>query len=149
MTHGKTPEPVVVSENGQGPYQQTVRVGKHQWIADEPVSLGGTDSGPAPMDFLLAALGACTSITLRMYAERKQLPLSGVQVSLTHEKVDIESRGRVDRIFRQIQFTGELTTEQRAALLVIANKCPVYRTLTSEIDIDSALVDDADSQRTT
>jgi putative redox protein len=133
--------PVVVSENGLGPYQRTVHVGRHTLVADEPVSLGGNDAGPQPMDFLLASLGACTSITLRMYAERKQLPLTGIRVALLHDKVDSEKHGKVDRIVRTITLEGELTAAQRAGLLAIANKCPMYRTLQSDLRIDSSLAD--------
>lgn len=133
--------PVVVSENGLGPYQRTVHVGRHTLVADEPVSLGGNDAGPEPMDFLLASLGACTSITLRMYAERKQLPLTGIRVALLHDKIDSEQHGKVDRIVRTITLEGELTAAQRAGLLAIANKCPMYRTLQSDLRIDSSLAD--------
>ena len=132
-------DPVIVSENGQRPYQQTVRVGKHSLIADEPVAMGGNDAGPAPFDFLLASLGSCTSITLRMYAERKELPLVGVSVELTHDRVDVEGGGKIDRISRLIRLDGDLTPEQRSRLLAIANKCPMYRSLQSDIRIDSLL----------
>ena len=139
MAHKNHPGPVVVSENGLGPYQQTVRVGKHSLIADEPVALGGEDAGPAPFDLLLASLGACTSITLRMYAQRKQLALTRVSVELTHEKVALEGGGKAERIARTIRLEGDLTPEQRSALLAIANKCPMYRTLNSDLQIDSVL----------
>ncbi|HQO28924.1 MAG TPA: OsmC family protein [Accumulibacter sp.] len=139
-----TDNPVTVSENGRGPYQQTVRVGKHQLIADEPPSLGGDDGGPAPTDFLLAALGACTSITLRMYAERKQIPLAGVQVALTLEKIEQAGKGKVDHITRKITLTGDLSSVQRDSLLSIANKCPVHRLLHSGVLIDSELVETGD-----
>ncbi len=140
-TTSATHAPVMVSENGQGRYQQTVRIGKHQLIADEPASLGGDDRGPAPTDFLLAALGACTSITLRMYAERKQIPLSGVQVALTLDKVESVERGKIDRINRRITLAGELSNEQRDSLLNIANKCPLHRLLLAGLQIDSELVE--------
>ncbi|MBL8399159.1 MAG: OsmC family protein [Candidatus Accumulibacter sp.] len=133
--------PIVVGENGQGRYQQTVRIGKHHLLADEPESLGGDDAGPAPTDFLLAALGACTSITLRMYAERKQMPLTGVQVALTLDKIEKADGGKIDHIRRKISLDGELTSAQRASLLTIANKCPVHRLLQSDIQIDSELAD--------
>ncbi len=139
MPQDKHHHPVVVSENGLGPYQQTVRVGKHTLTADEPIAMGGTDAGPAPFDFLLASLGACTSITLRMYAERKKLPLTGVSVELTHAKLEVEGHGKVDRISRMITLVGDLTAEQRSRLLAIANKCPMYRVLRSDIHIDSTL----------
>ena len=133
-----TPSTLTVAENGAGRYQQTIAVGRHTLIADEPLTAGGTDAGPAPYDFLLAALGSCTSMTLRMYAERKALPLTRVHVTLSHAKVDVEGT-RVDRIERVITLDGELTGEQRQRLLEIANKCPVYRTLTSTIEIDSRI----------
>lgn len=133
------PVPLIVSENDHGRYQQTVRLGRHELIADEPVAGGGADAGLAPFDFLLAGLGACTSITLRMYAERKGLPLTQISVALTHEKIDLEGHGRVDRIERIIALQGDLTTAQRSRLLEIANKCPVYRALSSAIRIDSSI----------
>ena len=133
-----TPSTLTVSENGLGCYQQTVSNGRHTLIADEPQAMGGDDAGPAPFDFLLAALGSCTSITLRMYAQRKQLPLTHVSVALSHEKIDVDGQ-RIDRIERHITLTGDLSDEQRARLLEIANKCPMYRTLQSDIRIDSQL----------
>lgn len=129
---------VVVAENGQGRYQQAVTVGEHSLIADEPASVGGADAGPAPFDFLMAALGACTSMTLRMYAERKSLALTRVSVALTHEKVEIEGILR-DRINRTITLEGELTADQRQRLLEIANKCPIHRALGQPLLIASAL----------
>ena len=140
MAQGKRDNPVVVTENGRRLYQQNVRIGKHQLIADEPADLGGTDAGPAPFDLLLASLGACTSITLRMYADRKKLPLTGVSVALTHDNVERQGH-KVDRISRIIALQGDLTTEQRDRLLTIANKCPMYRTLQSAIVIESGLAD--------
>jgi putative redox protein len=133
------PIPLIVSENGQGRYQQTVRVGRHTLIADEHVAAGGADAGPAPSDFLLAALGSCTSMTLRMYAERKGLALTRISVALTHEKISIQGLGKVDRIKRIITLEGDLQAEQRTRLLEIANRCPMYRTLCSDIRIDSTL----------
>jgi putative redox protein len=141
MTQNNHHTPVVVSENGKGRYQQTVSAGRHTLIADEPVSVGGADAGPAPFDYLLAALGACTSMTLRMYAEIKKLPLTGINVELTHEKIEVEGGGKLDRIGRIITLTGDLSPEQRARMLEIANKCPVHRTLCSDIRIDSSLAD--------
>jgi putative redox protein len=127
MAQDKHHHPVVVSENGLGPYQQAIHVGRHRLLADEP-------------DFLLASLGACTSITLRMYAERKKIPLTGVSVELAHDRIEVEGRGKVDRISRTITLDGDLTAEQRSGLLAIAKKCPMYRTLQSDIRIDSVLV---------
>jgi uncharacterized OsmC-like protein/alpha/beta superfamily hydrolase len=133
---------VVVRETRRGKFQQEVIVGAHRLLADEPVAVGGMDSGPGPYDLLLAALGACTSMTLRLYAERKQLPLEQTTVRLHHNKVhatdcaECETKeGMIDRIDRAITLDGDLDAEQRARLLEIADKCPVHRTLTSEIDI--------------
>ena len=134
-----TPSSLTVSENGLGRYQQSVRIGSHHLIADEPISAGGSDAGPAPYDYLLAALGSCTSMTLRMYAERKAIQLSAISVELTHEKIDTESTGKIDHITRRITLTGELSPEQRKRMHEIANKCPVYRTLSGSIRIDSQL----------
>ena len=131
---------VVVAENGEGRYQQTVTAGPHRLIADEPASMGGADAGPAPYDYLLAALGACTSMTLRMYAELKKLPLSNVSVALSHEKIEVDGQKR-DRIAREITLEGELSPEQRARMLEIANRCPVHRTLSGNVQIDSRLTE--------
>jgi uncharacterized OsmC-like protein/alpha-beta hydrolase superfamily lysophospholipase len=133
---------VVVSETRRSRFEQEIRIRRHRLLADEPVSVGGRDSGPGPYDLLLAGLGACTSMTLRLYAERKSLPLDRVTVRLSHSKIhaaDCEScetkEGMLDRIDRAITLEGELDDDQRALLLEIADKCPVHRTLTSEIEI--------------
>jgi uncharacterized OsmC-like protein/alpha-beta hydrolase superfamily lysophospholipase len=133
---------VVVGETRRSRFEQEISIGRHRLLADEPVSVGGLDSGPGPYDLLLAGLGACTSMTLRLYAERKSLPLDRVTVRLSHSKVhaaDCEScetkEGMLDRIERAITLEGELDDDQRARLLEIADKCPVHRTLTSEIEI--------------
>jgi len=141
------PGVVEVQERHKGRYQQTIRVGQHELVGDEPTSVGGDDAGPNPYEFLLAALGACTSMTLRMYAERKALPLEHVSVRLHHEKVhardcaDCEDKGAlIDRMERRISLGGPLSAEQREALLAIANKCPVHRTLESAVRIDTSAV---------
>jgi putative redox protein len=133
---------VVVSETRRSRFEQEISIGRHQLLADEPVSVGGLDSGPGPYDLLLAGLGACTSMTLRLYAERKSLRLDRVSVRLSHSKIhaaDCETcetkQGMLDRIERAITLEGELDDDQRARLLEIADKCPVHRTLTSEIEI--------------
>lgn len=133
-------ETVIVSENGQGRYQQTIVTGQHTLCADEPVSMGGADVGPAPFDLVLAGLGACTSMTLRMYAERKGLPLTGVQVTLSHDKTDHDGIQR-DRIVRHIRLDGELTTEQRERMVEIAGRCPVARLLAGGSLLESTLSD--------
>ncbi|WP_213771397.1 alpha/beta fold hydrolase [Bradyrhizobium sp. dw_78] len=136
------PRNVVVRETRTGKFQQTITVGPHQMIADEPVAAGGADSGPGPYDFVLAGLGACTSMTMRLYADRKSLPLERTTVTLTHSKIHAEDcaecetkAGMLDRIDRVIAMEGPLDAEQRQKLLEIADKCPVHRTLTSEIHI--------------
>jgi uncharacterized OsmC-like protein/alpha-beta hydrolase superfamily lysophospholipase len=133
---------VIVSETRRGRFQQEISIGRHRLLADEPAGVGGLDSGPSPYDLLLASLGACTSMTLRLYAERKSLPLDRVIVRLSHSKVhaaDCEScetkEGMLDRIERAITLEGELDDVQRGRLLEIADKCPVHRTLSSEIEI--------------
>jgi uncharacterized OsmC-like protein/alpha-beta hydrolase superfamily lysophospholipase len=137
-----THDAVVVRETRQGRFQQEIAVGAHRFLADEPVDVGGLDSGPGPYDLLLAGLGACTAMTLRLYAERKALPLERVTVELNHSRIhatDCENcetkEGILDRIERAITLRGALDAEQRRRLLEIADKCPVHRTLTSEIDI--------------
>lgn len=129
---------VVVSENGNGRYQQTVIAGQHQLLADEPISMGGDDTGPTPFDFIMAGLGACTSITLRMYAERKGLLLTGIRVALSHEKIEVDGTRR-DLIKRSITLEGELSAAVRQRLLEIAEKCPVHKTLSQSCTIDSTL----------
>jgi uncharacterized OsmC-like protein len=137
---------VVVRGSADG-FAQEILAGPHRMTADEPVSAGGTDTGPSPYDFLLAALGACTSITLGMYARRKGWPLEEVTVNLRHSKVhlsdcaDCEAKNAMlDRIDRDIHLAGSLTIEQRSKLLEIADKCPVHRTLTSKIDIRTRVI---------
>lgn len=121
---------VVVAETTQGPFLNHVVIGEHRLLADEPESVGGFDAGPAPYDFLCAALGACTSMTLRMYADRKGLPLARVTVEVDHAKVTPDGGGaQVDRFTRRIHTEGELDDEMRSKLIEIAGKCPVHRTL--------------------
>jgi putative redox protein len=137
---------VVVRGSAAG-FAQEIHAGRHRILADEPASAGGTDTGASPYDLLLAALGACTSMTVAMYARRKAWALEEVTVHLRHSKIhaadcaDCETReGMLDRIERDIHFSGPLTEEQRSKLLEIANKCPVHQTLTSEIDIETRVV---------
>jgi len=129
---------VSVSENGRGRYQQTVRAGQHQLLADEPKSMGGEDAGPAPFDYLLAALGACTSMTLRLYAKRKGYALDDVQVVLRHERIEVDGQ-LCDRIRRRITLHGDLSSEQRQRMLEIAGKCPVARTLGQPLLLEAEL----------
>ena len=137
---------VRVAETGEGTFTQEVRAGKHVLRADEPESVGGLDTGPSPYDLLLAALGACTSMTLRLYAQRKALPLERVAVTLRHERIHAEDcaecetkEGKIDRIERAIELQGDLDDAQRQRLLEIADRCPVHRTLTSEVVIKTRL----------
>ena len=139
---GSAPRNVVVQETGNGKFQQTVTTGPHRLIADEPVAAGGDDSGPGPYDFLLTGLGACTSMTMRMYADRKSLPVDRITVTLQHSKIyakdceECETReGMLDQIDRVIRIEGSLDADQRKRLMEIADKCPVHKTLTSEVRI--------------
>src|SRR5216683_2412159 len=147
------PGTVVVEETRRGRFQQDVRTGPHRFLADEPVEVGGLDSGPGPYDLVLAGLGACTAMTLRLYAERKALPLDRVSVRLSHSRIhaaDCEScetkEGMIDRIERAITLHGSLGAEERRRLMEIADKCPVHRTLTSEIDIRTTERREADDR---
>ena len=135
------PADVVVRGNADG-FLQDVVSGKHHLRADEPASAGGSDSAPGPYDYLLIALGVCTSMTVGLYARRKQWPLENITVSLWHSRIhakDCEEcdtkEGMLDRIEVEVDLTGSLTPEQHAKLMEIAAKCPVHRTLTSEINI--------------
>jgi len=135
-----------VEETGEGKFTQRIAAGAHRLRADEPESFGGLDSGPSPYDLLLAGLGACTSMTLRLYAERKGLTLEKTRVTLAHEKIhaedcaDCETKaGKIDRIERVIELSGQLSDDERRRLLEIADKCPVHRTLESEILIETSM----------
>jgi uncharacterized OsmC-like protein/pimeloyl-ACP methyl ester carboxylesterase len=136
------PRNVVVRETRNSKFQQTVTTGPHRMIADEPVSVGGQDTGPGPYDFLLSGLGACTSMTMRMYADLKSLPVERITVTLKHNKIhaqdcaECETReGKIDQIEREISIEGTLDADQRKRLMEIADKCPVHRTLKSEVRI--------------
>jgi uncharacterized OsmC-like protein len=133
-------------QTGADSYTTQVQAGSHYMIVDEPESLGGNDLGPNPYDYLLTALGACTSITLRMYANRKKWPVENIKVYLTHDKIHADSceeceteHGYVDKITREIELEGELNDQQRQRLVEIADRCPVHRTLHSEIIVNTEL----------
>ena len=139
--------PVVVAETGQGTFLNHVVVGQHRFLADEPVDVGGFDAGPSPYDLLAAALGACTSMTLRLYADRKGLDVSRIAVEITHAKTHAEDCAAcvggtaplVDHFERRITIDGDLDSDQRAALLRIADRCPVHRTLEGQVHISTVL----------
>jgi putative redox protein len=139
---------VVVTGAGEGTFPQLISAHGHKLRADEPVEVGGSDSGPGPYDFLLAGLGACTAMTLRMYAERKKWPLENARVTLRHGKVHAEDcagcenkPAMLDRMERIIRLDGPLDAEQKARLMEIADRCPVHRTLTSEILIETRMAE--------
>ncbi len=134
-------EHVVVRGSASG-FLQEAFVGKHRFSIDEPLSVGGTEAAPDPYDYLLAGLGACTSMTVGWYARQKKLPLENVTVSLRHYRIhakdceECETKaGMLDRIDLEVELAGSLTPEQRLRLLEVAGRCPVHRTLKSEIDI--------------
>lgn len=136
----------IVVETGTDGYRTEISANGHAFVADEPLSVGGTNTGPTPYDLLVAALGACTSMTLRMYADRKELPLESVVVRLRHQKIHADDCGhcedkgaRIDHIDREIELIGSLDDDQRERLLSIAERCPVHRTLESDIVIESSL----------
>ena len=144
---GKQPvDPHVTARIGRSGFRTEIMANGLSLVADEPLAVGGTNAGPTPYDYLSAALGACTAMTLRMYADRKKWPLEEALVHLSHAKVhaaDCQSceskEGRVDRIEREVTLVGELDETQQQRLLEIAARCPVHRTLTSEIIIDTRL----------
>ena len=140
MSSNNTPD--VVVRGGTESFKQEIIADKHRLVADEPVSAGGGDAGPDPYDYLLASLGICTSMTVGFYARRKQIPLENITVLLWHSRIhatdchECETREEmVDRIDVEVELSGALSAEQHAALMDIAAKCPVHRTLTSEINI--------------
>ena len=134
--------PHIVVRGDAENFEQEITAGKHRLVADEPVSAGGGDAGPDPYDYLLVSLGVCTSMTVGFYARRNKLPLENIKVSLWHSRIYAEDceecetkEGMLDRIDVEVELTGSLTAEQHAKLMEIAAKCPVHRTLTSEINI--------------
>lgn len=138
-TAAKTRE-VSVGESGLGPYGQIIVSGRHVLAADEAESLGGRDTGPDPYELVMSGLGACTAMTMRMYAERKQWPLVRSSVQVRHSKVTGDDGKPRDRFERIITLEGDLSEAQRQRLLEIANKCPVHETLTRGSDVQTSLV---------
>lgn len=133
MTDIKKDHTVVVSEVGPGPFVQSVTVRGHKLLADEPLSFPeGTDKGLSPNDFLLSSLGSCTSITLRMYARLKKIPLEKIIITLNRSE-----NGEIDR---KIELMGSLTSEQKNRLFEISNKCPIHKVLTNSVKINSKLI---------
>jgi uncharacterized OsmC-like protein/alpha/beta superfamily hydrolase len=136
----------ITARTGVGGFLTEILVNRHSLVADEPLAAGGTDQGPSPFDLLVAALGACTAMTLRMYADRKRWPLEAATVRLKHDKIHAEDcetcetrEGMLDRIEREIEIQGPLDSGQKQRLLQIADRCPVHRTLTSEVQIQTRL----------
>jgi len=145
----------VLVDAGPSQYLENISVGPHALVADEPADFGGADAGPNPYELLLAALGTCTSITVRMYAQRRQWPLQDVRVKLSHGKVHADDcagcateNRTIDRIEMEISLLGDLSEEQRLRLLEVANRCPVHRTLTSTIEISARGAPSADAMTT-
>ena len=137
--------PVIVRNNGS--FRSDIEAGPHRLIADEPASAGGTEQGPTPYDLIAAGLGACTSMTLHFYAKRENIPLTGVEVTIGNDRMHakdcadcVTTSGYIHRFDVRLKLSGDLTEEQREKLLGIARRCPVYKTLTSEIRIEESLV---------
>lgn len=126
---------VVTAESGQGPYSQLIVSGRHVIWADEPEALGGQDTGPDPYELVLAGLGACTAMTIRMYAERKGWPLLSVAVRAQHTKRAAGGGEMSDRFERTVELAGELTAEQRQRLVEVADRCPVSQTLQQSAEV--------------
>jgi putative redox protein len=139
-------EGVVVVRGGAQGFVQDISAGRHHLVADEPVAAGGTDGGPGPYELLMAALGACMSMTIALYARTKKWPLETVVIRLTHSRIYardcadcmVRDDTRLDRINTEVQLSGALSAEQEHKLMEVAHKCPVHRTLMSEIDIREA-----------
>jgi uncharacterized OsmC-like protein len=134
-------DPVVVVRGPKTGLRLDVEAGRHRLVADELPTVGGTDAGPSPYYLLLSALGACTAMTLRLYAERKKWPLEDVEVRLTQTKMILDpadpKSGQADRIVREIRMSGPLDDEMKARLMEVANKCPVHKTLSSSSKIET------------
>ncbi|MGO8969229.1 MAG: OsmC family protein [Myxococcaceae bacterium] len=139
--------PEVVVRGGPSGLRQEVKAGPFSWLADEPAAVGGTGQGPTPYDLLLGALGACTSMTLRLYADRRKWPLEGVTVRLRHQRVHRDDcvncetkNASIERVERTLELTGALSDEQRARLLEMAERCPVHQTLRNTLEVHTTLV---------
>ena len=137
----------VVTVTRGAAFRTEIAAGRHVWVSDEPVAVGGADAAPSPYDYLVAALGACTGMTLRAYAARKEWPLEEVTVRLAHGKVHgideqhcADREARMDRIEREVEIEGQLDAEQRARLLEIADRCPVHRTLSAGVFVETKAV---------
>ena len=128
---------VIVKERAGGKYTQDVNTPRHHFFADEPTSYGSADIGPAPYELLCASLGACTSITLRMYAERKKWDVENIAVRVIHKKLQLSDLPPKDVFTREITITGNVDEAQRARMIVIANKCPVHKTLEASSEIET------------
>lgn len=138
--------PVIVRSSA--PFRSEVEAGPHKWVLDEPEASGGTNEGPTPYDMLASALGGCTAMTLHFYARREKLPLEHVAVKVTHDRQHVKdcadcssTGGYIHRFKVEIELTGALDEAQRAKLLDIAGRCPVAKTLQSEMKVDKVLVD--------
>jgi putative redox protein len=147
LQESASPGSVIVASTGTGPFEQILLDGRHALHADEPVAVGGGDAGPGPYELLLMALGSCTSMTVNMYAARKNWTLDQVVVQLRHERVHADDcvncedpKSKIDRILCSIELIGALDDAQRKQLIEIAKKCPVHRTLTNKIEIRTDLV---------
>jgi putative redox protein len=143
--------PEVVVRGGAMGLQQRIEAGAYQWVADEPASVGGGGTGPTPYDLLLGALGACTSMTLRLYADRRKWPLEGVVVRLRHQRIHREDcvncekkDASIEQVERTLELKGPLTEEQRGRLLDIAERCPVHQTLQRTLQVHTTLAPKVD-----
>ncbi|MBW4331869.1 OsmC family protein [Stakelama sp. CBK3Z-3] len=141
----------VVAKSGMGAFATELSTHTHRWVADEPVAVGGSDIGPGPYDMLLAALGSCTVMTMKMVAARENIPLEGVRIRLRHDRDHARDcdhcdapEAKIEAVFRRITLHGDLSDAQRARMLEIADKCPVHRTLTGTLHVHTALAGDAE-----
>jgi uncharacterized OsmC-like protein len=139
-------QPVIVRAGAS--FRNDIEAGPHRMVADEPIASGGTEAGPTPYDFLAAALGTCTSMTLRVVAARENIPLEGVEITVENDRMYakdcadcLTQGGHIHRFSVGIKLLGQLTPEQRERMLAVAKRCPVNKTLTSEIRIDERLID--------